>query len=80
MMVKVESGTSLKGSRRVGVLAPYPEIVKEVKDKLEQLRVTRITIDQMLGQSIFIAVITACKLEILTELKFKCSDVRHLTV
>ncbi|GLB39952.1 hypothetical protein LshimejAT787_0704620 [Lyophyllum shimeji] len=69
---KIAAGHTLKGSGRVGVLTPYPEIVDEVKKQLKGLRDSGITIDRLLGRSIFISVIRERQPQILDN--FKCSE------
>ena len=67
---------ALAGSGRVGILAPYPEIVEEIKTKLMSLRTSGVPINVLVARSIAIAIIQDKKPELLS--KFTCSEVSNL--
>ncbi len=75
-MLNVERRRALPGKGRAGFLAKYPEIVDEVKTQLIGLRKTGISVNRVLGRSIFLAVIEEKNPRILDS--FKCSEVRSV--
>ena len=67
--------SQLFGTGHVGVLEPYPEIYQGAADQLLALRRSGITVNRLLGRTIFIALI---KLHVPDLLKtFKASEVKN---
>ena len=66
---------TLTGSGRVGVLAPYPNMVVAIKKKLTEFCDGGVPINVLVARSIILALIQTEKPQLLE--KFKCSEV-HL--
>ncbi|KDQ54720.1 hypothetical protein JAAARDRAFT_134591 [Jaapia argillacea MUCL 33604] len=62
---------SLAGSRRTGILAPYPEIIDKIKDVLTSTRKPGIAINAMIACSIMILIIRKQKPELLDDPKYQ---------
>jgi hypothetical protein len=69
----VEIGTSVKGSGRVGLLKDHPKLVSKMKEKLEELQDSSISVNRILAQSIMLTLIKANAPELLC--KLKCGNV-----
>ena len=69
---------TLTGSGRVGVLAPYPNMVVAIKKKLTEFRDGGVPVNVLVARSVILALIQTEKPQLLE--KFKCSEVRLILV
>ncbi|GJE98209.1 hypothetical protein PsYK624_144330 [Phanerochaete sordida] len=69
----VERRAALARSGRAGILNECPEIVEEVKSKLEALRASHVAVTVVVVRALMLAVIKEKKPELLT--RFSCSEV-----
>jgi hypothetical protein len=69
----VERRHALAGSGQAGVLAKHPNVISEIKEKLQGLRKSGLTVNVIIGRAIMLAVINDRVPELLTS--FKCSEV-----
>ncbi|PPR06271.1 hypothetical protein CVT24_000890 [Panaeolus cyanescens] len=67
----VERRSTLAGTGRVGILARYPNMVEEIKVKMEDLRTAGVTISGLLTRSIFLSIIKDRQPDLLKT--FRCS-------
>ncbi|THV03410.1 hypothetical protein K435DRAFT_835856 [Dendrothele bispora CBS 962.96] len=70
----VERHSAITASGRVGILTPYPDLVKTIKEKLIGLRKSGISVNRGLARSIMLAVIKSKKPELLADGRFKCTE------
>jgi hypothetical protein len=75
-LANVANQHALAGSGRVGILSPYPGIVKEIKTTLADLRATGVPVNVLVGRSIALTIIQNKKPDLLE--KFTCSEVSFL--
>lgn len=75
---KVEQGGRLKGTGRVGVLTPFPQLVDEIKTKLMSLREAGVPLDRVLARTIILALVKEREPQLLST--FKCTEVSRLKV
>jgi hypothetical protein len=64
---------ALAGSGQTGILAKYPDVVKEIKTQLQALRTSGLAVNVLIARSIMLAIINQRQPDLLT--KFKCSEV-----
>ncbi|THU88058.1 hypothetical protein K435DRAFT_830622 [Dendrothele bispora CBS 962.96] len=72
-LANVARYSAITATGRVGVLTPYPDLVKTIKEKLIGLRQSGISINRVLARSIMLAVIKSEKPELLNG-QFKCTE------
>ncbi|KAF9471568.1 hypothetical protein BDN70DRAFT_819834, partial [Pholiota conissans] len=68
----VERRHALAGSGRAGILTQHPELIGEIKTRLQDLRNSGVWINRLLGRSVVLSVVQLKKPELLQ--KFKCSE------
>ncbi|KAJ7907744.1 hypothetical protein B0H13DRAFT_1618156, partial [Mycena leptocephala] len=71
-LAKISARRSLACSGRVGILAPYPEIVAKMVETLQSVRTSGCAVNVPIARGLMIAIIKDARPELLE--KFKCSE------
>jgi hypothetical protein len=69
----VQHQHAIAGAGQRGILANYPDIVKEIKSQLQALRTSGLVVNILIAHSIMLAIIKQQQPDLLT--RFKCSKV-----